>query len=221
MTADDKKQLTSMSTKELEALHGIKDAVADMAQNLTPDQFSNLMGSKELSDEQKGKLRDSRLGALRTATSDEVKKWSAKDIEQLAGSSAHGDLLTNPTFAAKLSDDQSDALGKKLSPAQKAAFEAARDARFEPGAVVATIGGMSAEKIGKLHPSTAAKPHVFRAMSGRHLAALDPDKFNPGELTAIKNHINTEIAAGSAAGNEFSALLRANPKTKERWEGVL
>lgn len=221
MTAGDKKHLTSLSTKELEALHGIKDAVADMAQNLTPDQFSNLMGSKELNDEQKGKLRDSRLGALRTATSDEVKKWSTKDIEQLASSSAHGDLLTDPAFASKLSDDQSDALGKKLSPAQKAAFEAARDARFEPGAVVATIGGMSAEKIGKLHPSTAAKPHVFGAMSGRHLAALDPDKFNPGELAAIKAHISAQIAGGTAAGTEFSALLRANPKTKERWEGVL
>ena len=221
LTADDKKHLASLSTKQLEALHGIKDGLTTMAQNLTPGQFESLMGSKELTDEQKGTLRDSRLSALRGATADEVKKWSTKDIEQLANSSGHGDLVSNAAFLEKLSDDQADALAKKLSPAQKKAFEDARDERFAPINVVVTMSGMSAEKVAKLHPSVIAQPHVHQSMSGRQLAAIDPDKLSPPQLAAIKGHINTQRTQGTAVGGEFDMLLAGNPKANERWGGVL
>lgn len=221
MTKEDMEHLSSLTTKQLEALHGIKDGVAQMAQNLTPGQFESLMSSKELGDEQKGKLRDSRLGALKGASADEVKKWSTKDIEQLANSSAHADLISNPAFLEKLSDEQADALTKKLSPSQKTAFDAARNERFEPARAASTINGMSAEKVAKLHPSIIAKPAVHTAMSGRQLAAIDPDKLSPPDLAAIKAHISAQRAGGTAAGKEFDALMLGNPKVRERWGGVL
>lgn len=223
MDEADVKHLASMNTKELEALHGIQEGVKQMAQNLTPEQFENLMKSDKLDDAQKGKLRDGRLSALVGATDDATKKWTTKDLEQLASSSEYVKLLSDKDFVKKLSDDQAEALGKssKLTTAQKEAFDKARDARFEPDVVVVTMGKMSAEKVGKLHPSTFEKPHVRAAMSGRQLAAIDPEKLSPTQLEAVRTHIKAQIGDKTAAGREFSTLMAGNPKTKERWGGVL
>lgn len=223
MDPDDVKHLASMNTKQLEALHGIKDGVAQMAQNLTPEQFENLMKSDVLDDTQKSKLRDGRLSALKDASEDATRKWVTKDLEQLASSSEYVDLLSNEDFVKKLSDDQAEALGKssKLTPDQKAIFDKARNARFDPDVVVVTMGKMSAEKVGKLHPSTFEKPHVRAAMSGRQLAAIDPEKLSPSQLKDVKDHINAQLSGKTTAGKEFSTLMAGNPKTKERWGGVL
>lgn len=223
MDADDVKHLASMNTKELEALHGIKDGVTQMAQNLTPEQFENLMKSDKLDDAQKSKLRDGRLSALEKVSDEALKKWSTKDLEQLASSSEYVKLLSDKDFATRLSDDQAEALGKssKLTTAQKEAFDKARDGRFDPAVVVVTMSKMSAEKVGKLHPSTFEKPHVRAAMSGRQLAAIDPEKLSPSQLRDVKDHIKAQIGGNTAAGKEFSTLMAGNPKTKERWGGVL
>jgi len=221
----DIKNLNSMSTKELEALHGIQAGVDAMAQNLTPEQFENLMKSDKLDDGQKGKLRDARLSQLATADKDSVKKWSGKDLEQLASSPKHSNLLGDAAFVSKLSDDQAEALGKsnKLTAAQKTDFEKARNARFEAGTARRTLQGMSAENVGKLNGKIVASPAVYPEMSGRQLAAINPDKLSATELRTLTDYIRRQRngTTPTPVGIEFNAMIAGNPKVKERWGGIV
>ena len=217
----DRRKLNSLSVKELEVLHGIQDGVAQMAQNLTPEQFEGLMKSDKLDDGQKGKLRDARLSLIASQVSkgdkDAVRKWSTKDLEQL-GSSASAGLLADASFASMLSDDQAEALGKsgKLSTAQKTQFDTARGDRFNASNARATVSSMSAEAIGKLRGGVVSQAHVLQHMTGRQIAAIDPSKLSPAELSNVVQQIRT-----LPSNNEFFTLLRANPKVQERWGGVV
>lgn len=256
LTDKDIKHLNSLSTKELEELHGIKEGVAAIAQNLTPEQFSKLMDSKDLSDDAKGKLSTNRLKGIKDQRNtvlegmrekaaakdagdaaaekaadakikeakDKLKKWSNKDLERLAKSGAHGDLLADQDFAALLTDDQYDGLMKsnELSNSQKLRFEEVRtEGRFSTTKAAETLGNMSIEDVAKLKGAVLAKPHVHGSMTGRQLAAINPDKLNEDQLKAIAAHIRKERTAGTTAGKEFDALLKANPKVQERWGGVV
>ncbi|KND46890.1 MAG: hypothetical protein AB199_00460 [Parcubacteria bacterium C7867-004] len=234
---DSKQYLASLSTKQLEELHGIKEGIASMAQNLTPEQFESLMKSDKLDEGQKGQLRKGRFDAIQeqlttindpAATPDQkkaaqtaLKRWSAKDLSELAKSNDHAGLLSDENFAANISDDQFDAVIKndKLTGAQQGALRDARDKRFEGTRAAGTIGGMSNEDIGKLKPAILARAEVHQNMSGRQLATIDPNKLNPGELRTVLGYLRS-LPATSPKRVEFDALLAANPKVKERWAGI-
>lgn len=236
LTEKDIKHLNSLSVKELEQLHGIKEGVDKMAQNLTPEQFSKLMDSKDLSDDAKGKLKGARLDqfkglatqlatgdeAQKKAARDKLRKMSAKDLEQLASSSSHSALLSDAAFVAGLSDDQYDALAKsdKLSANVKTTFESARTTgRFKGGAAAATLSGMSAEAVSKLKGSVVADPDVYKNMTPRQLAAIDPAKLSRTELETVSGWIKEQKAGGTSTWKDFEKLMKANPKVKERWGG--
>lgn len=150
-----RKLLTSLSTKELEALHGIQEGVSQMAQNLTPEQLENLQKSDKLDDGQKRTLKE-------------------KYEEKFAGDNAKR-----------------------------------------------TIPGMNAEGIAKLGGGTVSKTEVLGAMTGRQLAAINPDKLNATQLATVQAYIKSQRTAGTPAGKEFEMLLIGNPKTKERWGGLV
>jgi hypothetical protein len=237
MNDDMKRYLTSLSTKELESLHGIQEGVGAMARNLTPEQFENLMkNDKEgsLSLEQKQKLQEARFSALENQVNKKtaaglpdpdgkaIRKWNTTDLEQLA-LSPKASLLDDYNLISQLSDDQYDALkkSKKLSQVQKDAIDARRKERFEPAYAATTLDGMTPENVAKIDGETLAKPHVLAALTGRQVAAIDPAKLKPAEQANIRNHIIAQRAARTAMADEFNAMLIANPKVKERWGGVI
>lgn len=223
------RHLNSLSVKELEQLHGIQEGVDQMVQNLTPEQFSKLMDSKDLKDDAKGKLGAARLKGVKdlvdAGDKDKLRKWSTKDLERLSKSSTYSGLLADNKFAALINDDQYDALMKsnELSPVQRAALETARtEGRFgDPAAAAATLATLSTENVGKLKGSVVARPDVFTNMTGKQLAAIDPSKLSPTELAAVKRHIEAERLTGSPVGYEFMQMYNFNPKVKERWSGEI
>ncbi len=114
--------LGKMSTKELEGLHGIKEGLDKLAQNLSPDQFSALMKSDNLSSDEKKKLAAGRFKPLKSATGmpdgspaeltakkdaikAQIKAMSNKDLEQL-----DPELMGNQLVLDVLSDKQRDHL---------------------------------------------------------------------------------------------------------------
>lgn len=128
MTPADKAHLASLSTKELEQLHGIKEGVQEMAENLSPEQFENIMKSDKLSEIEKGNLKASRFKSLNAAAAASdadtvknlVKSMSKKDLEN-----APNGVLLQPLVLDALSDQQREDLTKsdKRSPAEKAAIK--------------------------------------------------------------------------------------------------
>lgn len=150
-----RKLLTSLSTKELEALHGIQEGISQMAQNLTPEQLENLQKSDKLDDGQKRTLKE-------------------KYEEKFAGANAER-----------------------------------------------TVKAMNVEAVTKLGGGTVSKEEVLKAMSGRQLAAINPDKLNPAQLKTVRDYIAAQRAAKNAIGQEFEMLLKGNPKTQERWGGLV
>jgi len=67
LSSESLRHLAGMSTKELEALHGIQDGLEKLAYNLSPEQFEALMKSDKLTDGQRSKLSESRFAALSRA----------------------------------------------------------------------------------------------------------------------------------------------------------
>jgi len=135
LSDDDKKFLSGLSQKELEALHGIKEGSRALAENLTPEQFEKLMGSDQLTEVEKEKLateRFRRLGeivadadakatvasapgataaqkadadAAKAAAKTEVRKLAKSDLERIPNGT-----LTKETFLSVMSDKQRDDL---------------------------------------------------------------------------------------------------------------
>lgn len=256
MSDESKRYLASLSEKELTELHGIKAGVDAMVKNLTSEQFDKLMKSKDLSDIEKGKVRDARfrplLAAVQNAEANPadpaaqdaakkaVKALSGKDIAQLAQSPNQSILLSNEFFSSNLSEDQFTDAKKNndLSTSQKTVMETARKARFSntppagapagtPTRLQQTITAMNAEAIAKLAPEVILQKNALGLletlpyMSGRQIAAIDPDKLDPTQLADLRTFIQNARAAGSPAVAEFDRLKIANPKVKQRWDGIV
>ena len=118
------RELNSMSSKQIVELQGIKDGVATLARNLSPEKFEDVMKSDQLTDVQKTRLREGRFRSLNDAIAsgnrEEVRRWSVKDL-----SVASSDILRDPArtdkFVSLMSDDQFDTLVKndKLTRAEQ------------------------------------------------------------------------------------------------------
>lgn len=105
--------LGTLSTKELEGLHGIKEGLDSLAKNLSPEQFENLMKSDKLTDIEKGKLKGGRykeiMGAkTETEARDALKKMSKEDLENLP----NGAFSDGSVILAALNDSQREDLAK-------------------------------------------------------------------------------------------------------------
>src|SRR5690606_37253077 len=80
MTNDDKAHLASLSTKELEQLHGIKEGVQQLVENLSSEQFSKLVDKDSgLTDQEKSKLKTARYKSL----SDAVTEGNDAEVKRL------------------------------------------------------------------------------------------------------------------------------------------
>ncbi len=127
MTDTDREFLASLSTKDLEALHGIKDALnaKGLAQNLTPSQFSKLMDSDNLTDTEKGNLKTARFEALQVAAdaavaaataagvpvgSDKAVKALLKGLSKQDKENLPSSLLKNKSVLKSLSDSDRKSL---------------------------------------------------------------------------------------------------------------
>lgn len=196
--------LQKMSIKELEELEGIKNGTDKLVQNLSPEQFEKLLDSKELSEEQKDKIRDNRLKKASTdkSTASELKKWAAKDLEQLAKSKSFASLLSDPEFGKNLSDDQFDVLKKsgRLNAEQKAALQSARDSRFDPVSVVATLSSLTPEQLLKVSGSQLTKPHVAQNLSLDQIEKiLDKGSLDSAQRTALEVERDGRFSPANAA----------------------
>ncbi|OGG78926.1 hypothetical protein A3J11_00540 [Candidatus Kaiserbacteria bacterium RIFCSPLOWO2_02_FULL_55_12] len=118
------RELSKMSTKQLEELGGIKKGIEVLVRNLSPEQFESLMKSDKFSDAEKENMRANRYrslnGAITAGDREAVRQWSAKDL-----ATAAPDILNNPVQAASLvnlmSEGQFDAVVKndKLTKGQQ------------------------------------------------------------------------------------------------------
>lgn len=217
MAAADKTFLASLSAKELEQLHGIKDGVATLAENLSSEQFNKLMESKELTDLEKGKLKGGRFSKLTakaatgtdTEVKDLIKNLGKSDLENLPPS-----LLT-PKVLNQLSDKQRDDLAgsTKLNAEQRGAVKSSsKQARFEDGYKAAAtpadkyahvvgpngIRNLSVAQVAKLESTILTDPAVATELTPAMLIKLqDEEKLSADNIARIGSHIRgTSASAG-------------------------
>lgn len=216
MDDDDKKLLASLSQKQLEELHGVKDGIPEIVENLTPAQFEKLMGSDKLSDTEKEQLQNARferLGALVTSGAAnikaEVRKLSKGDLENVPAS-----LIADDRFLEALSDSQREVLAtsnKRTTAERQRVKDSSPVARFEvvfsqPGMTPAQINAHIAAKLPTLSPEQTAKidenilrrQDVARELSRAVLEKLQREgKLSSGAIRDIGQHNPHVNAPGS------------------------
>lgn len=194
--------LSKQSSQEIEELDGIKDGVASLVQNLSPQQFKNLMDSKTLTESQKANIRTARFAgvnsAIATAEATErdpsatsAQKDAARDAakKQLAGMTAKELENADPSFlesdfvAENLTDKQYEDLskGEALSPAVKNSLNTKRKNRLDPTApgnsdaqVADRIKAMKGDTdaIGKVRSDTLERPGVLSGLGLKEFDAI-------------------------------------------------
>lgn len=238
LSNESQQYLSQLSEKQLMELHGIKEGLGVLAQNLTPEQFDKLMNNKELDDGAKSKLRDGRYGKLQqiiddaaanpgdavkqAAARDAVKALTNKDLGHLGAAGApKQNLIRNDLFTSMLSDDQYKEMRKNtnLTQPEQVEFEASRNRNNAPAKVASRLGTMTRENIGNLGGDVVSDPMVLNAMSAEQLAAINPDKLNPSQLAAVTNYIKLEMRNNTQKGDRFRALANGNPQINQRWAG--
>lgn len=211
-----RRTLASLSTKELEELHGIKSGVAQLAENLSPEQFENLMKSDKLDGRQMGDLAKGRFAPLAAAVASgsaadvkaQIKGMSKADLERMPASE-----LASPLVLDALSDKQRDDLGdsKKRTDAErrlvksyskpekfKTAFEGAATPADKYAVVTDPaigIRNLSAPQVAKLDSSILTNDAVMSELTPAMLIELqDNKKLSAGDITTIGNHIKSSPA---------------------------
>lgn len=223
--------LASLTTKELEELHGIKDGIAGLAQNLSPEQFENLMKSDKLSEQQKDTLRNQRFSGVRRQFEQaqagdadaraNLRRWTAKDLAELGRSEEHGDLLNDAEFAGMLTTDQYDGLMKseRLGRAQQVQLRARRNERLtDPTRTATTLARMSTADVSKLDAEVVAQRHVLARMTGVQLAHIDTSKLNPTEMATVTGYIR---GMRGRRRQEFDNLVQLNREAAKNWAGKI
>jgi len=216
---DDKKFLNTLSTKELEALHAIREGNSAIAQNLSPKQFENLMKSDKISDLEKGNIRTGRFSNI----ADLVKAKDAPGLKKALGGMNKKELenmpstiLMEPIVLDTLSDKQRDDLGgseeRSLDERNriKASSKVERiktDFATVGGAGIVSGSGSSGlkfsdltrEQVAKLSKEILTDPNVAKQFTPNVLMALQEEKgkFTPKDIQAIAAHI-TSLGSGPA-----------------------
>lgn len=215
VTDNDKMFLSTLSTKELESLHGIKEGVQQIAESLSSDQFEALMKSDNLTELEKGKLKTARYKTLTDAATsgnatqvkDIIKNSSKKDLENLPSTT-----IMQPLVLDNLKDSQRDDLVKsdKRSPAEKSAIKASYASEvlkeeFKKRGVAAVtahpkFNGLSTGQYSKLGVDILSQPAIA---AGLPPAVLDKivkeDELDSTELRRLGAAMETAITAGTAS----------------------
>ena len=227
----DKQFLASLSLKELEKLHGIKDGLEGLAINLSSDQFEKLMGSENLTEAEKGTLKASRFKSLKEAAAAGdvdsvkalVKNMTKKDLENLPAS-----LLARGIILENISDKQREELlkGDKRSTSEKDQIRASyrhevikklyetevAAGRDGAAAVLASglMSNMTMKQFVEIDPKILVEPSIAITLEPQMLGGLlKENKLKRDEIRTIGGHINAEIAAGR--GTEGQRRLMAGP----------
>ncbi len=209
--ANNRRFLASLSAKELEKLHGIKEGLQEMAENLSPDQFNKLMESKDLTDLEKGKIRAGRFETLNgaaargdtAAVKDIIKNMNKKDLEQMPGA-----VLLSPIVLENLSDTQRDDLtkGSARAPGEVAAIKATYAnevlkqvfATTRSGANVvshAKFSSLSTAQFSELGAEILKQREVAGKIPPTVLTKIQKDnKLKPSEMKEVGAAIQAEIA---------------------------
>lgn len=220
MTSDDKAHLASLSTKELEQLHGVKEGVQQLAENLSPEQFENLMKSDKLTDIEKGTLKSGRFSSLNEAAASGrgadvknlMKTMSKKDLEN-----APNGVLLQPLVLENLSDQQREDLVKsdKRTPAEKAAIKAsyanevlktvftgAGGGAAGAAAVIAhpKYGSVSTAQFAELGVDILQQSSIAQNIPVSVLEKIVKDnKLSPAEMKLVGAQMEAAVAAGTAS----------------------
>ncbi|MEK7100665.1 MAG: hypothetical protein AAB921_01035, partial [Patescibacteria group bacterium] len=210
---DERAELRGMSGEELENLHGIREGVAALAQNLTPSQFAALMASKNLTDTDKTRIRNARFGAptptgnpdsqsvsdqLARATAGSardiaaIRNLSTGELEQLARSGASA-VLSNAEFARMMSAEQFSAYMKSenIGEGQR---NNTRDARYASLANDVTAASNPND------PNNAAALARMRALS-----QTDLEQIAASSSSAI---LSNSQFAGLLTTDQFSSFVK-------------
>lgn len=210
---DERAELRGMSGEELENLHGIREGVAALAQNLTPSQFAALMASKNLTDTDKTRIRNARFGAptptgnpdsqsvsdqLARATAGSardiaaIRNLSTGELEQLARSGASG-VLSSAEFARLMSAEQFSAYMKSenIGEGQR---NNTRDARY------ASLANDVNAASNPNDPNNAAALARMRALS-----QTDLEQIAASSSSAL---LSNPQFAGLLTADQFSAFVK-------------
>lgn len=216
-TPDDiRKELSKMSTKELEGLNDIKKGVDSLVTNLSPQQFEALMKSDKLTDVEQGKVKEARYRPLSNAISNN----SISDIKKAVNSFSKGELesmpatiLTNPLVFNEFSDKQRDTItdSKERTAAEKDLIRKSSatgkieevfrgDPTLGPINAAKMIGSLSVAQVSKL-PKDILKTAIIAAQfTPAMLAAIQEEKkLTSAEMTSIGDHIRTSSTASQKA----------------------
>jgi hypothetical protein len=204
--------LGRLSQQEVEDLDDIKKGTEALVQNLSPQQFKNLMESKTLSEEEKTKVREARFADVNASIAKAKSSGTPADIEaakkQLNGLTtkeleyAGQSFLEDDFVAENLTDKQYEDLSKgdALSPTAKRALKTKRESRFDasaPDAAVASrIIGMKGDidQIGKIPPAALERPGVLASLGLREFDAIRrANKASAATRQIIGAHLNTRI----------------------------
>ncbi len=226
--------LAGLSTKELEAMHGIQEGVEQLAKHLSPEQFNKLMDSDKLTSSQKGKLKAGRFKALngdlaladnasapqadRDAAAERVKStigaMTKKDLENIPPS-----VLANARVLDALGDKQRDDLGgsekRTISErnAVKGSYKHARlNQAFKSGgaAAFATAGGLSglnADQVTKLDRDVLVDPNIAKDLTPAMLTKLAREN----KLSAADMRIVGSILRSGTATNPRMTSYLSGP----------
>ncbi len=227
-------RLSELSVKEIAELGGIKNGVAALAQNLSPEKFAMLMKEDSLSGEQKARLTSQRYEPIASAaqqyndpnatkemkgqSAKKVREQSVKDLERYAEHSPE----KFKAIGAMLSNSQADALQKSgsLSVTQIRDLKNDRDKRFDTteGAKDA-MESMNLEEITKLPDSVFTKPKVLAAISFGKIRSLlnDPGNLSNKAQEALTTHAVEEMKEGTEKGNRLRVYIESDRGAIGRW----
>ncbi len=187
----DKDVLQDMSVKKLEELHGIKEGVSAIAQNLTQEQYDGLQKSDKLTDLEKANLKKAR-----------EERFDDMVVEKI-----------NVKTGNKLPDGSDEEIEKKVTRAE-------RTLRNMKPADVAALKGSTLAKEHVLKALTGAQlaaidPEKLSTEEADAFAAFIAKNQTSAEIQKFHS-----IAGYHTSGAE-RATRGSNPNASRRWEGYL
>ena len=227
-------RLSELSVKEIAELSGIKNGVAALAQNLSPEKFAMLMKEDSLSGEQKARLTSQRYAPIASAAqryndpnaTKEMKEHSAKKVRDQSVKDLERYAEYSPeklrAIGAILSNSQADALQKSgsLSVAQIRDLKNDRNKRFDTteGAKDA-MEGMNLGEIAKLPTPIFIKSTTLEAIPYGTMRSLlnDPGNLSPEAQKALTKHAVEEMMRGTDKGIKLRGFMEGDKGAAGRW----
>lgn len=235
--------LQQMGVQDIrDTLKDIKeDGLHVVAENLSPEKFSELMKDKELPADKKHGLAHGRFGALESATwadKDDVRKWSNDDLIEFAKANptAFGALISksSPEGESLISDDQREALekAKGLTNSQRQLVKDNSLVKRIDALAKATPAGTSslplrtmASKIkkakdkAKLSKEALLRDEVIAALTANDLKEImNEDKLDAADRAAIMRVIGTSTLSNHADIRTYLTSPRTDAIVKTYWK---